>query len=146
MRQAAVGTGSVGTPIRSAAPASAEAHFELPKFSELYWKHGTTERSPGGIHRATFSNSMFATVDTDNSFLHYGTDPLSGFHLATGYMSLSLNLPLRPSFRDKSICCKPVEAARTEFKAWASSFRKLASHNLTLRFVVGDALAFCHTL
>jgi hypothetical protein len=89
---------------------------------------------------------MFASPVTDTSTIHYGTDPLHGFHLATAYIPLSRDSPLRcKSPRDLHLH-KVVEAARLEFKAWSISFRRYARQRLTLRFFAGDALAFCNAL
>ena len=87
---------------------------------------------------------MFISLD-DNVVLHYGTDPLLGFHLATAYASLALTSPLFRSSAGLTPLENIVEAAKTEFHSWATSFRKYA-HSVTLRFFVGDALPFSYSL
>ncbi|MCJ1433442.1 hypothetical protein MMC27_002803 [Xylographa pallens] len=79
----------------------------------------------------------------DTFTLHYGTDPLLGFHLATAYASLTPGSPFNSS--EKSQLPKAVAAARLQFRAWSTSFRG-CQDNVTVRFFAGDALAFCHTL
>jgi hypothetical protein len=46
---------------------------------------------------------------TDTSTIHYGTDPLLGFHLATAYAPLTKESPLRRWDKDRF---KLVEVAR----------------------------------
>ena len=87
---------------------------------------------------------MFASPLEDTFTLHYGTDPLLGFHLATAYASLNQDSPLKASV-DPGLS-KVVTTARLQFRKWSASFRKYAQNTLTIRFFNGDALAFCHTL
>lgn len=139
------GSGTVLTGIRSAAPAGVQAVKDLPALYQHFWDHGITDQDPGIISHAKHPNPMFASMVTDTFTLHYGADPLLGFHLATAYVPLTAGSPLQPGPRGKTKLHKVVETAQIQFRAWAISFRKRAS-DLTLRFFAGDALAFCHTL
>jgi hypothetical protein len=135
------------TNLRSAVPAHLNSILHLSQIYEHYWEHGTTDTEPARISRSRHPNPMFASPDNETLSLHYGTDPLLGFHLATAYAPLAPTSPLRPESLESSPLWKLVEAARIEFRAWSNSFRKITSQNLlTLRFVVGDAIAFCHAL
>ena len=138
--------GLVLTGYRSAAPVSVQSIKDLPELYQHYWDHGITDRDPNSLSKAKHPNPMFASLVTNTFTLHYGTDPLLGFHLATAYAPLSPESPLRLRSSRHSHLHKVVEAARLQFRAWSTSFRRRAHQNLTLRFFAGDALAFCHTL
>jgi hypothetical protein len=140
-----LGRGRVLTGYRSAAPVSVESLKDLPELHQHYWDHGKTDKDPSTLSKAKHSNPMFASLVTDTFTLHYGTDPLLGFHLATAYVPLTQESPLRPKAPAISLH-KLVAAVRLQFQAWARSFRRRASENLIIRFFVGAALAFSHSL
>ena len=134
------------TGYRSAAPLSVYSMKDLPELHKHYWDHGTTDGEVGSLAESTKPNPMFYSSTTSASTLHYGTDPILGFHLATAYAPLKLVSPLRIDPSGHRDTHKVVQAARLQFREWSKSFRNRASHNITLRFFAGDALAFCHTL
>lgn len=139
--------GVVLTGFRSAVHAHLNSLAHLSQIYEHFWENGTTDAESTSTSRIKHPNPMFSCPDTDTFTLHYGTDPLLGFHLATAYAPLASTSPLRPETLESSPLRKLVEVARIAFRAWANSFRKITSRNiLTLRFVVGDAIAFCHAL
>ncbi|MCJ1398443.1 hypothetical protein MMC11_001642 [Xylographa trunciseda] len=140
-----LGAGTVTnlTGFRSAAPLSILALHDLPKLFQDFWKHGVTDVDHDTILESKNTNPMFFGSLADALTLHYGTDPLLGFHLATAYASLTKGSPFELS--EKSQLPKAVEAARLQFRKWSTSFRECQG-NLTIRFFAGDALAFCHTL
>lgn len=126
--------------IRSAAPAGMCAVQDAPELTKHYWEHGSTNKDGLYLRKPENINPTFVT---DTSTLHYGTDPLLGFHLATAYAPLTEESPLRG--RDKTQF-KLVEAARQEFRAWIASFRQYPRHQLTMRFSASDAVAFSYAL
>jgi hypothetical protein len=69
---------------------------------------------------------MFASLLEDTFTLHYGTDPLLGFHLATAYVLFTTESPLRPNSPQHLDVHKVVEAARFQFRAWGNSFKVCA--------------------
>ena len=122
------------TAIRSAIPAQMDALKDLPGRCEHYWTHGFTNTGASALATPTRPNPAFASPES-HVFLHYGTDPLLGFHLAAAY------LPLGHGRRNV------VKTARTEFYQWASAFRTHFHRGVvTLRLFVGDALAFSYCL
>ena len=139
-----LGHGMNITGFRSAAPISTPSLQDLPTLFQHFWQHGTTGVDRARISKPSIPNPMFAGSLGDTSILHYGTDPLLGFHLATAYASLTSGSPLKSS-GDLHLH-KVVAAARLQFRGWCASFKKDAEKNLTIRFFAGDALAFCHTL
>lgn len=145
-KEASLGSGVVLTGFRSAAPVGIRAMDDLPELHQHFWDHGITDKDSSVLSEAKHPNPMFASVVTDAFTLHYGTDPLFGFHLATAYTPLISGSPLQPKPPGKPHIHKTVEAARVQFQTWADYFKKRTWSNLTLRFFAGDALAFCHTL
>ena len=139
-----LGHGMNITGFRSAAPIGISSFNDFSELFQHFWQHGVTSVDRGGISRSKNPNPMFAGSLGDAFILHYGTDPLLGFHLATAYASLASGSPLQSS--GNLHLHKVVVAARLQFREWCSSFRKNAQKNLTIRFFAGDALAFCHTL
>ena len=146
IRTEKLGGDIIMTGCRSAAPTIVESMDDMPKLHQHFWDHGITDKNPEFLSHAKHSNPMFASLLTDTFILHYGSDPLLGFHLATAYVPLVLGSPLYHSSSKKGRLQTVVDSARAEFRAWGEKFRERAGHNLTLRFFAGDALAFCYTL
>ncbi|KAH8833248.1 hypothetical protein DL96DRAFT_717367 [Flagelloscypha sp. PMI_526] len=123
--------------------------FALQVFNALehhpghFWSTGTTSRASPN---PTLLNPTFVFTQATNGDycrVHYGTYPLSGFHLAEAYTGSS----------DLSSVTEAdlVRVAKSQFERWSASFAAIATSttpNLTIviRIVIGDALAFCHTL
>jgi len=87
-KQAHTGRAQVITGLRSAAPAILQSLTDLPRLHRQYWDSGTTYGDRESSYQAPHPNLMFISLATDSSTLHYGTDPLLGFHLATAYTPL----------------------------------------------------------
>ena len=126
--------------VRAAAPAGICAIEDAPKLARYYWEHGSTEKDSLYLQKPENVNPTFVT---DRSTLHYCTDPLLGFHLATAYAPLTKESPLHS--REKT-GFKLVEAARQQFRAWIASFRQYPCQRLTIRFSASDAIAFSYAL
>jgi len=144
-RKAHVGESANVLPgIRSAAPAGIRAIIDAPKLEQHFWDHGTTDEKLAGVSKVDHINPMFVT---DSSTLHYGTDPLLGFHLATAYSPLKKESPLQSaSIRKRNLPFKVVEAARVQFEAWGKAFRQSSAQDMTIRFFAGDAISFSYAL
>jgi len=138
------GRGTNITGFRSAAPISLTSMKDLPALFQHFWKYGVTDEERSTISKSRFPNPMFAGSLEDTFTLHYGTDPLLGFHLATAYAPLTSDSPLELSTHTR--LRKVIVSARLQLREWSTSFRKQAQKNITIRFFAGDALAFCHTL
>jgi hypothetical protein len=95
-----LGSGPVITGVRSAAPVGLQSMQDVPELHQHFWDHGITDKDPDILSEAKFPNPMFASQVTDTFTLHYGTDPLLGFHLATAYAPLTPGSPLRPIFTE----------------------------------------------
>ncbi|KAI2779934.1 hypothetical protein F4815DRAFT_163899 [Daldinia loculata] len=128
------------TGLRSAAPLSIASKEGIVEARERFWKHGSLSEHPGTVPNPLFSESVSA-----NTYLHYGTDPILGFHLATAKANLAPGSPLRPE-RDDGEILNVVAAAKTQFREWVAAFREVPEGSITLRFTVSDALSFSHAL
>lgn len=128
---------------RSASPAYMSSPEDLVALDQYYWKYGTTELKTGIRSASTHPNPAILTVG-DGAAIHYGTDPLLGFHLAAAGAPLdstdaAINrLPQREKY---------AALARAEFRDWMVSYREQShKNNIRVRFFIGDAVSFAHTL
>lgn len=129
------------TAMRSAAPLSLKSTLELGQAFRHYWKNGTVTSKDA---KTTVPNPMFAGLISEREILHYATDPLLGYHLATAFTPLADTSPLKPSGSGKGVTAEA--AARTQFNEWVTAFRAGFVEKVVLRFVVSEALTFCHGL
>jgi MYND finger len=142
-----VGESVVLSGVRSAAPAGVHAMIDLPTLHNSFWKDGITGKQSGdGIEKPIHPNPFFASSQNPALTLHYGLDPLLGFHLATAYAPLTSNSPLCLKSQQNSSSATVVEAARLQLREWSQSFRRSITNGTIVRFFSGDAIAFCHTL
>ncbi|CAG8017467.1 unnamed protein product [Penicillium olsonii] len=131
---------------RAASPACLDAMVDVGGLYNDYWEFGTTDTDPTARSNANEYNPMFAPQD-GNMFLHYGTDPMSGFHLAAAYVALKTASPSPNSSMQKPTADEIVRTVRKEFSTWMESFRAHCVAGLVkLRFFVGDAVALAYAL
>ncbi|KAI1149109.1 hypothetical protein F4825DRAFT_469448 [Nemania diffusa] len=138
------GNALVLTGRRSAIPVNSEAILDVGALHQHYWKHGSTEMNAGIRATAKNPNPTFLTLK-DEALVHYGTDPLLGFHLATAYAPLQPDNPVFNRIKDLPPLERVVMVARLEFYEWAASYRKNMT-DVRLRFFVGDAISLSHTI
>lgn len=129
------------TGLRSAAPLSLYASKETSAAYRQFWNDGTV--TPKNAD-SKMPNPMFAGLMNEREILHYGTDPVLGFHLATAFAPLAETSPLKPW--DVVDGYKMAAAAKTQFNEWVAAFKAITRTSLTLRFSISDALSFCHSL
>lgn len=132
--------GTVLTGLRSAAPYARAAIMDASKSHGHFWEHGSLTRKD-----ATVPNPLIAGVVTASTLLHYGTDPLLGFHLATGLADLAPGSPLAIDGQTGGLE-RLVAASVLQFKQWVAAFRAQTDQGLHVRFMVADALTFCQVL
>lgn len=77
--------------------------------------------------------------------IHRETNPLYGFHLALAYLPLTDNDPFTYELKGLSGPKRIAASARLEFRQWTVSYRRKLAR-FRIRFLVGDAIAFSHTL
>jgi MYND finger len=144
LRKKLVGDGKetrVLSGLRSTAPCSMGALADLPRMHQQYWQNGLSTETLGSRQ---YTNPMFGALSR-KTILHYGTDPILGYHLATAYAPLTQDCPLKPPVTGISGIQKLLGAAQRQFRNWAESFRAVKAR-ITIRLVCADALAFCHVL
>ncbi|KAF2181225.1 hypothetical protein K469DRAFT_792236 [Zopfia rhizophila CBS 207.26] len=107
----------------------------------------TTTFAKGPASKLKLFNPMIGCLRS-GLLVHYGTNPLLGFHLATVYAQLSAESPLKhpdSSQGESKSFSKSMKAAQHQFFAWADACRK-ACRQVTIRFVNSEAITFCHVL
>lgn len=137
------GDSLVVTSSRSAGPLSLLAMKAVGQQFRRFWSTGITDDGLHSTERATFVNPTFAFSTAGKEFsVHYGVDPVAGFHLAEVFATSRDETP-------SILVQKLVRAARGEFSQWCTSVIKLlrmttdTPSKLVLRMFVGDALRFC---
>ncbi|KAJ6456177.1 hypothetical protein C8R45DRAFT_881019 [Mycena sanguinolenta] len=130
----------VVTSTRSAGPLAAKAVKVCEEQFLAYWKTGTTFSNAKDISPATFLNPTFVySLGGEGCNVHYGTDPVTPFHLA----SLFGSGDSRVSVKDVVRCIK------AEFSDWCYAFHtSLCSTRRVpvIRFFMGEATAVCRAL
>ena len=102
---------------------------------------------PHDDHSKDLPNPMFQPSKDSTTLIHYGTNPLLGFHLALAFASLDTTSPLRPESASSDTRSATVQAAQTQFRAWSAAFKKCVQHaKIAIRVFQGDALAFGYVL
>jgi hypothetical protein len=138
LRDARIGGSVSATTIRASAPVVKEAIKDLRRLNGHFWEKDNSRPR---------INPSLVLATTSTTILHYGTDPLAGFHLSVAYAPLAGKSPLAPSTSASNPVKRLTEAAQLQFRAWAKAFKGRAlTGNITIRFCFSDALAFCYTL
>ncbi|KAH8845657.1 hypothetical protein MCOR07_008714 [Pyricularia oryzae] len=143
--------GKVHTSVRSAAPLAiqpgADTLEDLKISFAHFWEHGTTTKQDPDSGPTEHANPMFSgPLGHGDRVLHYATDPLLGFHLATAYAHLAEGSPLSGSSKSVQGISRAADAAFVQFRAWVRALVSLIRReSLVIRLVNADALALCHT-
>ncbi|KIJ15484.1 hypothetical protein PAXINDRAFT_162991 [Paxillus involutus ATCC 200175] len=144
------GDGLVTTSSRSAGPAAPLALDSVANQFRSFWSTGVTDDGLHSTDHATFVNPTFAFSMAGEKFaVHYGTDPVSGYHLAEVFAANVSVLSAKPN---AMLIQKMVQAARTQFSQWCAAVIRLllrssaTSHSFLVRMFVGDALMLCNAL
>lgn len=128
-------------PCRSAGPYFHQSTEPATQAFHHFWKTGITSLNPQDISAATLVNPTFVYSLTGEGFaLHYGTTPISPFHLAPAFLTSKRNAPTMPEL---------VACAKSQFFSWLKRFRTFVQDKpgkLTLRLFAGDALFLCRAL
>ncbi|KAI6145463.1 hypothetical protein BKA82DRAFT_129435 [Pisolithus tinctorius] len=139
----------VVTPVRSAGPLAQVALLAVSEQFKRFWATGVTDDGSPDVKPANNLNPTFAfSLFGDEFAVHYGTDPLSSFHLAEALASSGLEL----SNQTGLVIPKIVLTARQQFNTWCKAvIRRVhntsaSSASLTVRMYAGEALAFCQAL
>ncbi|KIK13865.1 hypothetical protein PISMIDRAFT_17684 [Pisolithus microcarpus 441] len=139
----------VTTSMRSAGPLAAVTLFAVSEHFKRFWMTGVTDDGSPATKPANNPNPTFAfSLFGDEFAVHYGTDPISGFHLAEALASSGLESTNKTAL----VIPKVVRTARQQFSTWCKAvIRRVqnssaSSASLTVRMYAGEALAFCQAL
>jgi hypothetical protein len=137
---------NVITGVRSVIPAHEHAMGDMRSLHQHYWEFKSCELNPNKGKAAKHPNPSFLTVN-DGGVLHYGVDPLLGFHLTMAYAPLPAGDPAAMRLAQLSSQREKIVAvAHMEFEEWLASYRKRGPKNVRMRFFAGDAISLAHTL
>ncbi|KAG2344363.1 hypothetical protein BDR05DRAFT_931827 [Suillus weaverae] len=138
------------TASRAAGPLSMYALKMAGDHYNIYWKTGICSAVPKRPSEVSHPNPTLAYSMVGDKFaVHYGTDPLSCFHLAEALVPAvgSARHPEQVTLKDVINVCK------TQFSRWCTSISKVLHSQgpsslspLIIRCFVGDALSFCKAL
>ncbi|KAF5333146.1 hypothetical protein D9611_002815 [Ephemerocybe angulata] len=112
-----------------------------------YWKHGVTDVDHSEMNRATHVNTTLLYSSSGDALnIHYGTHPISCFHLAPA-LAPTQEHPSTPAKSMPGI----IAIIKSQFAGWCSAFhhRMTDPHlkaNVKLRFFAGNAITFCKAL
>ncbi|KAI6104717.1 hypothetical protein EV401DRAFT_642340 [Pisolithus croceorrhizus] len=139
----------VTTSMRSAGPLAPVTLSAISEQFKRFWMTGVTDDGSPDTKLANNPNPTFAfSLFGDEFTVHYGTDPICGFHLAEALASSGVELPNNSAL----IIPKVVRAARQQFSTWCKAVTRrvrntsASSASLVVRMYAGEALAFCQAL
>ncbi|OLN96131.1 hypothetical protein CCHL11_03298 [Colletotrichum chlorophyti] len=128
------------TGLRSAAPVALQNTTQVVEAFEHFWKSALA----GPDSNTCVPNPLFYAPLSKHRVLHYGTDPILGFHLATAFIPLTEASPLRPDQSGERL--KALAAAKSQFREWVGAcVDMLRTKKFIIRSVASDAMALCHT-
>ena len=147
-RSKEIGSNNITTGIRSSGPLWCNAIETTGFLYREFWKTGVAAGNSHDISRLNGKgevNPMFAvsSAASRDFAVHYGTEPLLGFHLPEAFQEKISKQRGGVSEQSK----RAVAIAKSQFKAWCESF---ADYNNKCRvhisFFCGEALALSHDL
>lgn len=127
---------------------------------QRFWDTGVVSGLPELTKGATYINPLFvySNIGGEQCVIHYGTDPIMGFHCAVALMETThspILHSLGPYNQNATLEEKVHRVARAailEFKSWCAVFHSIASQTqrepglLRIHSFAGDALEFCYSL
>ena len=132
--------------VRAAGPFWTAAIETMADAYRAYWKTGvvggnSSDVADLGNGGRGLVNPMFAvsSAHSGDYAVHYGTEPLLGFHLAQAF-SDKLE-------KDATAADAVIKIAKAQFRAWCSSFKVYVhKERVRLNLFSGEAVALCHEL
>jgi hypothetical protein len=134
------------TGIRNASPLGLEGLADIQSSHEQYHEHGGVFENEQLQNASRTINRTFFATGPRPATLHYGSDPLLGFHTATAYAPLMESSPLNLITDKNAQAARPLLAAHSQLRAWCVAFQEAAKTGTVIRYSCSDALALCHTL
>ena len=148
-RSEQIGTSSFLTGLRSAGPMWSEAMDTMSHLYTIFWQTGVAggnfeDLTALGNDAKGFVNPMFAisSAPAGDFAVHYGTEPLLGFHLAEAFVDT-----VGDQKNVTESAARAVRIAKTQFHDWCLSFKKyVEKEHIFINLFCGEALALCHEL
>lgn len=136
--------------LRGAGPMWPEAVETVAHLYKTFWKTGVVggnakDLNALGNRGRGLVNPMFAvsSAPTAAFAVHYGTEPLLGFHVAEVFGNKSGNKRASVAAKADQV----VTVAKTQFRDWCSSFKKnLGKDRIVINMFCGEALSLCGEL
>lgn len=142
VRKATVGDKTISMDMRSTSPlAFGQCSKELVAVREHFNRHRSLLLDIKKLAKARLANPMFLSAPNNNLVMHYGIEPLMGFHLAEAYTS-------GPEPKSRSLDTRMsalIDMAQKQFGRWIAAFKSCSSR-VRVRVAVSDALALCESL
>ena len=136
--------------VRAAGPNWMDAVSTMAHAYREYWKTGVVggnaeDIADLGNDGLGLVNPMFAvsSAPTGVYAVHYGTEPLLGFHVAEAFS----NHPESIHGASKGVNNHVINVAKGQFSAWCRSFKQYTDNGMVrLDLFSGEAVALCHEL
>ena len=147
-RNKEIGNMNFATGIRSAGPLWCNAIEMTGTVYREFWKTGVVAGNSDDLSRLNGKgevNPMFAvsSAASRDFAVHYGTEPLLGFHLPDGFQEKDSKQRRSVSEQSKHL----VTIAKSQFKAWCESFGDYVGRDrVRVSLFCGEALALSHDL
>ena len=147
-RSKEIGSDNIATGIRSSGPLWCNAFGTIGFLYREFWKTGVAAGNSHDISRLNGKgevNPMFAvsSAASRDFAVHYGTEPLLGFHLPEAFQEEISEQGGGVSEQSK----RAVTIAKSQFKAWCDSFADYNNKgHVQISFFCGEALALSHDL
>lgn len=145
-----VGNMNMTTGVRTAGPFWYHAPETMGHCYRRYWETGVAGGNTEDLSRLKGDgnhnvNPMFAvsSAASGDFAVHYGSDPLLGFHLAEAFQEKTSKTKGAVSEQADRV----VRLAKSQFTAWCETFKKYFDKGrIHIDFFDGDALALSHEL
>ena len=138
-------SGLVAHGARSAGALSSHATTTMGSAFKGFWKTGVAGGNRNDVRALGndgkgWVNPMFAisSAPTGEFALHYGSDPLLGFHIGEAFSD---------DLTEDARVVQVVRLAKDQFRSWCGGFTSHVKHNrVQIRFFCGEAVRLCHEL
>lgn len=136
------------TGVRAAGPFWFHATSTMAHVYRRYWETGVAGGNKEDLSRLAGSrevNPLFAASSsaTGEFAVHYGIEPMLGFHLAEAFQDSNLIKQDAAGIHANQV----VKIANAQFKSWCDSFQKyVKASQVHVNLFCGEALALSHEL
>ena len=136
--------------VRAAGPLYLDAVNTMAHAYREFWKTGVVggnaeDIAELGNRGLGLVNPMFAasSAPTGDYAVHYGTEPLLGFHVAEAFS----NNPQSTQGDSKGVNSHVINVAKAQFRAWCHSFKQYTDKGtVRVEMFSGEAITLCHEL